>query len=113
MELAAREFFQTFREDHELMHLRDLQKLEGILSPSHLEVTIFFPTLVSHIMIMYETKYSEENFFSTIPDFPLGNGTSSFPEAEQSPNKNMQGKFFYIRILSFGLVILYFMNRLP
>ncbi|XP_028548448.1 transcription initiation factor TFIID subunit 5 isoform X2 [Dendrobium catenatum] len=33
----ARAFFQTFREDHELMHLRDLQKLEGILSPSHLE----------------------------------------------------------------------------
>ncbi|OAY80646.1 Transcription initiation factor TFIID subunit 5 [Ananas comosus] len=33
----ARTFFHTFREDHELMHLRDLQKLEGILSPSHLE----------------------------------------------------------------------------
>ncbi|WOL13509.1 transcription initiation factor TFIID subunit 5 isoform X1 [Canna indica] len=33
----ARTFFQTFREDHELMHLRDLQKLEGLLSPSHLE----------------------------------------------------------------------------
>ncbi|KAJ8461763.1 hypothetical protein OPV22_034689 [Ensete ventricosum] len=33
----ARTFFQTFREDHELMHLRDLQKLEGVLSPSHLE----------------------------------------------------------------------------
>ncbi|KAK8916869.1 hypothetical protein KSP39_PZI022521 [Platanthera zijinensis] len=33
----ARTFFQTFREDHELLYLRDLQKLEGILSPSHLE----------------------------------------------------------------------------
>ncbi|XP_006656305.1 transcription initiation factor TFIID subunit 5 [Oryza brachyantha] len=33
----ARSFFCTFREDHELMHSRDLQKLEGILSPSHLE----------------------------------------------------------------------------
>uniref|UniRef100_A0A2P2MAI1 Uncharacterized protein MANES_16G128700 n=1 Tax=Rhizophora mucronata TaxID=61149 RepID=A0A2P2MAI1_RHIMU len=33
----ARIFFNTFREDHELMHLRDLQKLEGVLSPSHLE----------------------------------------------------------------------------
>lgn len=33
----ARTFFQTFRGDHELMHLRDLQKLEGILSPLHLE----------------------------------------------------------------------------
>jgi hypothetical protein len=35
---AARSFFHTFREDHEVMHSRDLQKLEGILSPSHLEV---------------------------------------------------------------------------
>ncbi|CAM0909165.1 unnamed protein product [Alopecurus aequalis] len=33
----ARSFFHTFREDHELMHSRDLQKLEGILSPLHLE----------------------------------------------------------------------------
>ncbi|KAG0474273.1 hypothetical protein HPP92_013959 [Vanilla planifolia] len=33
----ARTFFQTFREDHEMLHLRDLQKLEGILCPSHLE----------------------------------------------------------------------------
>jgi transcription initiation factor TFIID subunit 5 len=34
---AARSFFHTFREDHEVMHSRDLQKLEGVLSPSHLE----------------------------------------------------------------------------
>ncbi|GMH24473.1 hypothetical protein Nepgr_026316 [Nepenthes gracilis] len=33
----ARTFFHTFREDHETLHLRDLQKLEGVLSPSHLE----------------------------------------------------------------------------
>ncbi|XP_039132572.1 transcription initiation factor TFIID subunit 5-like [Dioscorea cayenensis subsp. rotundata] len=33
----ARTFFHTFREDHDLMHLRDLQKLEGVLSPQHLE----------------------------------------------------------------------------
>ncbi|KAJ0984292.1 hypothetical protein J5N97_002648 [Dioscorea zingiberensis] len=33
----ARVFFRTFREDHDLMHLRDLQKLEGVLSPQHLE----------------------------------------------------------------------------
>ncbi|KAK1268086.1 hypothetical protein QJS04_geneDACA013697 [Acorus gramineus] len=33
----ARSFFNKFREDHEIMHLRDLQKLEGVLSPSHLE----------------------------------------------------------------------------
>lgn len=35
---SARAFFNKFREDHEMMHLRDLQKLEGVLSPSHLEV---------------------------------------------------------------------------
>ncbi|WOK92596.1 transcription initiation factor TFIID subunit 5 isoform X4 [Canna indica] len=33
----ARNFFRTFREDHEIMHLRDLQKLEGINSPLQLE----------------------------------------------------------------------------
>ncbi|KAK1317483.1 hypothetical protein QJS10_CPA05g02196 [Acorus calamus] len=33
----ARSFFNKFREDHDIMHLRDLQKLEGVLSPSHLE----------------------------------------------------------------------------
>lgn len=38
---SARNFFNSFREDHEMMHLRDLQKLEGVLSPSHLEVNYF------------------------------------------------------------------------
>uniref|UniRef100_A0A7N0T9T2 TFIID subunit TAF5 NTD2 domain-containing protein n=1 Tax=Kalanchoe fedtschenkoi TaxID=63787 RepID=A0A7N0T9T2_KALFE len=33
----ARTFFSTFREDHETMHKRDLQKLEAVISPSHLE----------------------------------------------------------------------------
>nr|XP_009798805.1 PREDICTED: transcription initiation factor TFIID subunit 5-like [Nicotiana sylvestris]XP_009798806.1 PREDICTED: transcription initiation factor TFIID subunit 5-like [Nicotiana sylvestris] len=33
----ARAFFDSYREDHEMMHLRDLQKLEGVLSPSHLK----------------------------------------------------------------------------
>ncbi|KAF3433328.1 hypothetical protein FNV43_RR24430 [Rhamnella rubrinervis] len=41
----ARTFFNTFREDHEMMHLRDLQKLEGVLSPSHLEEMEFAHTL--------------------------------------------------------------------
>lgn len=36
--LPARAFFDSYREDHEMMHLRDLQKLEGVLSPSHLKV---------------------------------------------------------------------------
>lgn len=33
----ARTFFQTFREDHEALHLRDLQILQGILSSEHLQ----------------------------------------------------------------------------
>ncbi|KAF3776666.1 Transcription initiation factor TFIID subunit 5 [Nymphaea thermarum] len=41
----ARNFFNSFREDHELVHLRDLQKLEGILSPSHLEENEFARSL--------------------------------------------------------------------
>lgn len=41
----ARGFFNSFREDHELMHLRDLQKLEGVLSPSHLKEMEFAHTL--------------------------------------------------------------------
>ncbi|PSS20947.1 Transcription initiation factor TFIID subunit like [Actinidia chinensis var. chinensis] len=41
----ARVFFNSFREDHEMMHLRDLQKLEGVLSPSHLEEMEFAHSL--------------------------------------------------------------------
>ncbi|KAG9155646.1 hypothetical protein Leryth_003933 [Lithospermum erythrorhizon] len=41
----ARAFFHSFREDHETLHLRDLQKLEGVLSPSHLEEMEFAHTL--------------------------------------------------------------------
>ncbi|KAK9742717.1 hypothetical protein RND81_03G192900 [Saponaria officinalis] len=41
----ARNFFNIFREDHEIMHQRDLQKLEGVLSPSHLEEMEFAHTL--------------------------------------------------------------------
>lgn len=41
LKLLARAFFHSFREDHEMMHLRDLQKLEGVLSPSHLEVNYY------------------------------------------------------------------------
>ncbi|XP_030523603.1 transcription initiation factor TFIID subunit 5 isoform X1 [Rhodamnia argentea] len=33
----ARTFFNSFREDHVMMHSADLLKLEGVLSPSHLE----------------------------------------------------------------------------
>lgn len=41
----ARIFFNGFREDHEMMHSRDLQKLEGVLSPSHLEEMEFAHSL--------------------------------------------------------------------
>lgn len=41
----ARNFFNSFREDHEMMHSHDLQKLEGVLSPSHLEVN-YYPNYI-------------------------------------------------------------------
>ncbi|KAL3818476.1 hypothetical protein ACJIZ3_004381 [Penstemon smallii] len=41
----ARAFFNSFRGDHEMTHARDLQKLEGVLSPSHLEEMEFAHTL--------------------------------------------------------------------
>lgn len=41
----AHTFFNSFREDHETMHQRDLQKLEGVLSPSHLEEMEFAHSL--------------------------------------------------------------------
>ena len=34
-----------------MMHLRDLQKLEGVLSPSHLEVN-YYPRLSFHILLL-------------------------------------------------------------
>ncbi|CAH9113983.1 unnamed protein product [Cuscuta europaea] len=41
----ARAFFNRFREDHEMIHMRDLQKLEAVLSPSHLEEMEFAHSL--------------------------------------------------------------------
>ncbi|PIN00738.1 hypothetical protein CDL12_26757 [Handroanthus impetiginosus] len=41
----ARTFFNSFRGDHEVAHSRDLQKLEGVLSPSHLEEMEFAHSL--------------------------------------------------------------------
>ncbi|KAM7268972.1 hypothetical protein ACFE04_024469 [Oxalis oulophora] len=34
----ARNFFNTFRKDHEMMHLKDLQLLDGVKSPAHLKM---------------------------------------------------------------------------
>ncbi|XXG51885.1 hypothetical protein AAC387_Pa03g0350 [Persea americana] len=56
----ARTFFNSFREDHELMHLRDLQKLEGILSPSHLEEMEFAHSLRQSKVNIKICKYSYE-----------------------------------------------------
>ncbi|KAJ4887896.1 Transcription initiation factor TFIID subunit 5 [Raphanus sativus] len=41
----ARAFFNSFRKDHEMVHLRDLQKLEGVLAPSHLQEMEFARSL--------------------------------------------------------------------
>ncbi|XP_010275775.1 PREDICTED: transcription initiation factor TFIID subunit 5 [Nelumbo nucifera] len=56
----ARAFFNSFREDHELMHLRDLQKLEGVLSPSHLEEMEFAHSLRQSKISIKMCQYSYE-----------------------------------------------------
>ncbi|TYK20000.1 transcription initiation factor TFIID subunit 5 [Cucumis melo var. makuwa] len=56
----ARTFFNRFREDHEMMHLRDLQKLEGVLSPSHLEEMEFAHSLRQGKVNIKICQYSYE-----------------------------------------------------
>ncbi|XP_020237888.1 transcription initiation factor TFIID subunit 5 [Cajanus cajan] len=56
----ARNFFNTFREDHEMMHLRDLQKLEGVLSPTHLEEMEFAHSLRQSKFNIKICEYSNE-----------------------------------------------------
>ncbi|KAK0571240.1 hypothetical protein LWI29_012996 [Acer saccharum] len=56
----ARTFFNTFREDHEMLHLRDLQKLEGVLSPSHLEEMEFAHSLRHNKVNIKICQYSYE-----------------------------------------------------
>ncbi|KDP33523.1 hypothetical protein JCGZ_07094 [Jatropha curcas] len=56
----ARTFFNSFREDHETMHSRDLQKLEGALSPSHLEEMEFAHTLRQSKVNIKICQYSNE-----------------------------------------------------
>ncbi|KAF6171286.1 hypothetical protein GIB67_036954 [Kingdonia uniflora] len=60
LEFPARAFFNNFREDHELMHLRDLQKLEGIISPSHLEEKEFARSLRQGKVNIKICQYSYE-----------------------------------------------------
>lgn len=56
----ARKFFTTFREDHELMHLRDIQKLEGVLSPTHLKEMEFAHSLRQSKFNIKICEYSYE-----------------------------------------------------
>ncbi|KAF5456809.1 hypothetical protein F2P56_026248 [Juglans regia] len=56
----ARTFFNSYREDHEMMHSRDLQKLEGVLSPSHLEEMEFAHTLRQSKVKIKICQYSYE-----------------------------------------------------
>ncbi|KAG5244443.1 transcription initiation factor TFIID [Salix suchowensis] len=56
----ARNFFNSFHEDHKMMHSRDLQKLEGVLSPSHLEEMEFAHTLRQSKVNIKICQYSDE-----------------------------------------------------
>ncbi|KAM0973031.1 hypothetical protein ACFX13_016679 [Malus domestica] len=56
----ARTFFNSFREKHEMMHQRDLQKLEGVLSPSHLEEMEFAHSLRQSKVNIKICQYSYE-----------------------------------------------------
>ncbi|KAJ0091469.1 hypothetical protein Patl1_12575 [Pistacia atlantica] len=56
----ARTFFNSFREDHEMLHLRDLQKLEGVLTPSHLEEMEFAHSLRHSKVNIKICQYSYE-----------------------------------------------------
>ncbi|KAI4337251.1 hypothetical protein L6164_015692 [Bauhinia variegata] len=56
----ARNFFNSFREDHEMMHLRDLQKLEGVISPSHLQEMEFAHSLRQSKFNIKMCEYSYE-----------------------------------------------------
>ncbi|KAI3975567.1 hypothetical protein MKX01_002399 [Papaver californicum] len=56
----ARTFFSSYREDHEMMHLRDLQKLEGVISPSHLEEMEFAHSLRQSKVKINICQYSHE-----------------------------------------------------
>lgn len=56
----AREFLQKFREDHEAAHVRDIQKLEGVLSPQHLQESELVLTLRKNKRDVKMCQYSFE-----------------------------------------------------
>ncbi|KAG9452193.1 hypothetical protein H6P81_005097 [Aristolochia fimbriata] len=56
----ARTFFNRFREDHEVMHGRDLLKFEGILTPSQLDEMQFAHTYRQSKVNIKICEYSKE-----------------------------------------------------
>ncbi|GBG86240.1 hypothetical protein CBR_g41144, partial [Chara braunii] len=54
----ARAFFQAYREDHERLHIRDLQKLEGVTCPSHLQETDLAKTFLENKVNVKLCQYS-------------------------------------------------------
>ncbi|GFP82620.1 transcription initiation factor TFIID subunit 5 [Phtheirospermum japonicum] len=56
----ARAFFNSFRGDHEVAHSRDLHKLEGVLTPSHLEEMEFAHSLRQSKVNLKICQYSYE-----------------------------------------------------
>ncbi|XP_068650297.1 transcription initiation factor TFIID subunit 5-like isoform X1 [Aristolochia californica] len=56
----ARTFFSRFREDHEMMHARDLLKLDDILTPSHLHEMEFAHSLRQSKVNIKICEYSKE-----------------------------------------------------
>lgn len=62
-----------------MVHSRDLQKLEGVLSPSHLEVHHCPRIITQSFNMMYSSSIWPKSLFVSV-----GNGICTFPKAEQS-----------------------------
>ncbi|XP_078443254.1 TBP-associated factor 5 [Wolffia australiana] len=56
----ARRFFNCFRDDHDMMYKRDLQKFEGLLTPLHLEEMEFASSLKQSKVNVKLCQYSYE-----------------------------------------------------
>lgn len=66
------------------MHQRDLQKLEGVLSPSHLQVRPFKFYLLKSVNVHFLWYCAAINIF-------VGNGICPFSTAKQSEHQDMSG----------------------
>lgn len=90
---TARSFFNNFREDHETMHQRDLQKLEGVLSPSHLEVSCSssFPKIIIQF-VTFRLLLNNLYFCISFGLTPCsGDGVCPHFKAEQSEHQDLSG----------------------